>query len=84
MLVVVTTVTTTEAKARLHALLDEVAAGESVTITRHGTPVAVLSAPADPPRRFGLLAGRISAPDNFDDPLDDDELFLWEGSNDTP
>lgn len=76
--------TTTEAKARLNALLDEVAAGESVTITRHGTPVAVLSAPADPPRRFGLLAGRISAPDDFNDPLDLDELALWEGGTDTP
>lgn len=81
---VVTIVTTTEAKARLNALLDEVAAGESVTITRHGTPVAVLSAPADPPRRFGLLAGRISAPDDFNDPLDLDELALWEGGTDTP
>jgi prevent-host-death family protein len=34
-----------EAKTHLPALLDRVAAGETITITRRGTPVAVLSAP---------------------------------------
>lgn len=32
-----------EAKTRLSELLDRVAAGEQITITRHGTPVAVLA-----------------------------------------
>lgn len=36
-----------EAKTRLAQLLDSVAKGERVTITRHGVPVAVLS-PAEP------------------------------------
>jgi prevent-host-death family protein len=31
-----------EAKTHLSALLDRVAAGEHVTITRHGQPIAVL------------------------------------------
>jgi len=31
-----------EAKTHLPRLLDEVAAGESITITKHGRPVAVL------------------------------------------
>jgi len=75
----VNTVTTTEAKARLHALLDDVAAGDSVTITRHGRAVAVLTAPGDTARHFGLLAGVVSAPADFDDPLDDEELALWDG-----
>ena len=35
-----------EAKATLSALLDRVAAGEEVTITRHGKPVARLVAAA--------------------------------------
>ncbi|MDA8231591.1 MAG: type II toxin-antitoxin system Phd/YefM family antitoxin [Magnetospirillum sp.] len=35
-----------EAKVKLGALLDEVAKGRSVTITRHGAPVAVM-VPAD-------------------------------------
>lgn len=34
-----------EAKTHLSSLLDRVAAGESITITRHGVPVAVLSPP---------------------------------------
>lgn len=36
-----------EAKTRLAQLLDSVAKGERITITRHGVPVAVLS-PAEP------------------------------------
>jgi prevent-host-death family protein len=32
-----------EAKTHLPRLLDEVEAGESITITKHGRPVAVLS-----------------------------------------
>lgn len=35
-----------EAKTHLPRLLDRVAAGEEITITRHGTPVAVLRPPA--------------------------------------
>jgi prevent-host-death family protein len=31
-----------EAKTRLSSLLDRVASGEEITITRHGEPVAVL------------------------------------------
>jgi len=37
------TVTLVEAKAHLSKLLDKVEAGEEVTITRHGRPVAHLS-----------------------------------------
>jgi prevent-host-death family protein len=40
-----TTMTSTEARAALPALLDLVAAGEEVTITRHGQPVAVVVRP---------------------------------------
>ena len=40
-----------EAKTHLPRLLDEVAAGEEITITQHGVPVAVL-VPARP--RTGL------------------------------
>lgn len=39
-----------EAKTRLSQLVAEVAAGETITITRHGVPVAMLS-----PVRHGLL-----------------------------
>jgi prevent-host-death family protein len=36
-----------EAKAHLSQLLDEVQAGNTVTITRHGVPVAVLAPSPD-------------------------------------
>ena len=39
-----------EAKTKLAELLDRVAAGESVTITRHGVPVAVLCPPPSRPK----------------------------------
>ena len=35
-----------EAKTNLPRLLDEVARGETITITKHGVPVAVLTPPA--------------------------------------
>jgi prevent-host-death family protein len=42
-----------EAKTHLSRLLDEVAAGETIVITRHGTPVAQLVPAADKPRDAG-------------------------------
>jgi prevent-host-death family protein len=46
------TVSLAEAKAHLSELLDRVAAGESLDITRRGKPVARLSAAAPPRRRI--------------------------------
>jgi prevent-host-death family protein len=40
------TVGSFEAKTHLSALLDRVAKGERITITKHGVPVAVLVPPA--------------------------------------
>ena len=73
-------VTSTEAKNRLNALLAEVErTGESVTITNHGRPVAML-VPVQPlPRRFGQLPNMV-VPANFDDPLPESELAAWEGN----
>ncbi len=39
------TVSAYEAKTHLSRLLDDVARGETITITRHGTPVAMLVPP---------------------------------------
>jgi len=50
------TVTATEAKARILALLDEVEAGEEVEITRHGRLVARIV----PVRGGSALRGRFS------------------------
>ena len=75
------TVTSTEAKAKLNALLAEVErTGASVTITNHGRPVAVLM-PSEPrSRRFGQLPA-LTVPDDFDEQLPDTELAAWEGNS---
>lgn len=63
------TVTATEAKARILALLDEVEAGEEVEITRHGRTVARL-VPARPGLALrGVVAGKVWQT------VDDDELL---------
>ncbi len=74
------TVTSTEAKAKLNALLAEVErTGMAVTITNHGRAVAVLS-PAHPrPRKFGQLPALV-VPDDFDEPLPDAEIAAWQGN----
>jgi len=74
-------VTSTEAKARLNALLAEVEqTGASITITNHGRPVAVMSPAVPRQRRFGQMPG-LAVPDDFDAPLSDDELAAWEGGS---
>ena len=45
------TVGSYEAKTHLPRLLDEVAGGEEITITKHGVPVAVLVPPSGTKRR---------------------------------
>ena len=75
------TVTSTEAKAKLNALLAEVErTGVPVTITNHGRAVAVL-APVQPrPRKFGQLPALVVR-DNFDEPLPEAEIAAWEGNS---
>jgi prevent-host-death family protein len=70
--------TATEAKARLLALLDEVAAGDEIEITKHGHTVARL-VPATGAR---AARGRLARVARTADPAD--ELFSagqhWESS----
>ncbi len=73
----VKTISSTEAKARLNALLAEVErTGASIIITSHGRPVVVMSPATARPRNFGQLPGLV-VPDNFDEPLPADELSAW-------
>jgi len=51
------TVTATEAKAKILALLDEVAAGDELEITKHGRVVARLVPAGGPQAIRGKLAG---------------------------
>ncbi len=70
-----------EAKTHLSRLIDEVTAGEEVVITRRGEEVARLVASRAPGRKrqLGMDEGVFSIPDDFDDPLPDDLLDLFEG-----
>ena len=68
------------AKAQLSRLLARVEAGEEVVIARRGKPVARLVAcKARKKRRPGRLKGKVVIPDDFMDPLPEEELKLWEG-----
>jgi prevent-host-death family protein len=74
-------VTSTDAKNRLNAILAEVErTGEPVTITNHGRPVAMLVPVRPVPRRFGQLPN-LTVPDDFDEPLPDSELAGWESTD---
>ena len=76
-----TTVTSTEAKNRLNALLADIErTGQSVTITNHGRPVAKLVPVAPVPRKFGQLPNLVISND-FDEPLPESELTRWEGAD---
>jgi prevent-host-death family protein len=68
-----------EAKTHLSRLLEDVAAGEQVVITRRGEPVASLvPPPRSEPRQLGVDRGRFVVPEDFDDPLPDDLLDEFE------
>jgi prevent-host-death family protein len=74
-------VNTHEAKTQLSRLLRRVAAGEEITIANRGVPVACLVPvpPKKAPRVLGIFRGEFSVPDDFDAPLPDDILDLFEG-----
>ncbi len=71
------------AKTHLSRLVDAASKGEEVIIARAGTPVARLVpfAPPDAPKKrvLGRMRGRFTIPDDFDAPLPDDLLDLFEG-----
>jgi prevent-host-death family protein len=75
------TVNTHEAKTRFSSLLRRVAAGEEITIANRGVPVArLVPVPApDPVRKLGIYGDTIKIPDDFDAPLPDEILDLFEG-----
>jgi prevent-host-death family protein len=68
-----------EAKTHLSRLLEDVAAGEEVVITRRGEAIASL-VPARQlsARRLGIDRGRFVVPDDFDGPLPDELLDAFE------
>jgi prevent-host-death family protein len=70
-----------EAKTQLSKLVDLAASGQDIVIARNGKPVARLTAPTNEKRMagFGALKGKGWIADDFDAPLPDDLLALFEG-----
>ncbi|OJZ63519.1 type II toxin-antitoxin system Phd/YefM family antitoxin [Mycolicibacterium diernhoferi] len=70
----------TQAKKQLNHLLAEVERpGASVTITRHGRPVARLVPVQPTPRTFGQLPN-LFVPNDFDEPLSESEVTNWDAA----
>jgi prevent-host-death family protein len=68
-----------EAKTHLSRLLEDVAAGEEVVITRRGEEVArLVPARGHAVRRLGMDRGRFVVPEDFDAPLPDEVLGAFE------
>jgi prevent-host-death family protein len=70
-----------EAKTHLSQLVEDVARGDEIVIARAGKPVARLvgldgpgGRDSRPPRRQGLLKGKIRIARDFDEPLPTDVL----------
>jgi prevent-host-death family protein len=74
-------VNTHEAKTQLSRLLRRVAAGEEITIANRGVPVARLVPvpPKKTQRVLGVFRGQFTVPDDFNAPLPEDLLRLFEG-----
>lgn len=82
-----TVVTIHKAKTQLSKLIARAEAGEEIVIARGKEPVVRLTLVGKLKRRRepGRLKGRVSLPDSFFfDPLPEEELRLWEGSNEDP
>ena len=70
------------AKTHLSRLVDAAANGEEIVIARAGKPVARLVPLAIPERKkrvLGTLAGKLNVSDDFDAPLPDDLMAMFEG-----
>ena len=83
-----TVVTIHQAKTQLSKLIAKAEAGEEVVIMRGRNPVVRLTAISAKPSEFafGMLKGKFpDLPDSFFfDPLPEEELRLWEGSDEDP
>ncbi|MES2320520.1 MAG: type II toxin-antitoxin system prevent-host-death family antitoxin [Pseudomonadota bacterium] len=70
-----------EAKTQLTRLVNAAAGGEEIIIAKAGVPAARLGplAAPKPPRKFGLLKGKIEIADDFDAPLPPEVIADFEG-----
>jgi prevent-host-death family protein len=75
------TVNIHQAKTHFSKLIERVRLGEEIVIAKAGEPVARLVPEARPGKRrmLGTASGQIWISEDFDDPLPDDLLDLFEG-----
>ena len=74
------TVNIHSAKTHFSRLIEEVVAGDEIVIAKAGKPVARLSPLATPTkRRLGGLAGVAVVPSDFDAPLPEAVIDVFEG-----
>lgn len=76
------TVPLAEAKNNLSKLVDDAAAGQVITIAKHGRALARLVPLGKPAgKRIGAMKGRLVVSDDFDAPLPDEILDDFEGNH---
>lgn len=74
-----------EAKTQLSKLIEAALRGEEVVIARDSVPVVRLEpVRARAPFVFGLLEGKVGTVPDFFEPMDEEDLRLWEGGGDDP
>jgi prevent-host-death family protein len=75
------TVNIHEAKTHFSELVNAATEGREIVIAKAGKPVAKLVSiqTKKPKVRFGILKGKIRLADDFDAPLPDDIIDLFEG-----
>jgi prevent-host-death family protein len=70
-----------EAKNNLSKLVDDAAAGQIITIAKHGRALARLVPVGKPSaQRIGAMKGKLVLSQDFDSPLPDDMLDAFEGT----
>lgn len=79
------TVSLYEAKTHLSSLVERAAGGEEIVIAKSGKPRARLVPMDDvrPMRELGRGRGQWHIADDFDDPLPDDVLAVFEGESES-
>ncbi|MDD9962430.1 MAG: type II toxin-antitoxin system prevent-host-death family antitoxin [Gammaproteobacteria bacterium] len=68
-----------DAKSQLSKLIAEAESGNDVVIARNGRPAVRLVPVQSSGFRFGALAHLVTAVPDFNEPMGDDDLDLWEG-----
>ncbi len=68
------------AKTTLSKLVEEARNGEEIVLARAGKPlVRLVPVPSVERRQLGRWKGKVKMSADFDEPLPEEELALWEG-----